>query len=889
MAPSLLTVGTAALACVGGAAAKQWYLRDSYDASNFFDKFDFADSSTAGHVQYQTKKDAFDLGLVKVDGDEVYVGVDHKTLLQGDGFAGRPSVRIESKAEYNHGLFIARFSHLPESKCGAWPSFWSFGAPWPTGGEIDIYQGGSSQVNKPALRTGNSEELGTCKLDGEGQTSPVGTDNCDNSFENAPLQLANQGCSASDHNGPYGNTDGGVYAVEWTTEFIKLYSWTWNNIPSDVDSEEPNTDSWGAPSVWLKNENCDVDDHFVNQKLVFNIDFCHSRTGGEEAWSQTCKDSTKFDTCVDYVSSKPGEFAGSYFQIQDIRYFKGVKPIGGTPAKVAAVDNAAIADGSETTVGPFPDVVEFAAFNGPIGTGGTQTTISTHGPFTNTTITTATQTTATETTGTETTGTETTGTETTGTETTGTETTGTETTGTETTGTETTGTETTGTETTGTQTTGTETTGTETTGTQTTGTETTGTETTGTETTGTETTGTETTGTQTTGTETTGTETTGTQTTGTETTGTETTGTETTGTETTGTETTGTETTGTETTGTNTETTGTETTGTETTGTETTGTQTTGTETTGTETTGTETTGTETTGTETTGTESTSTGTETETRGGSTLTTTGTETGPITTAPVTTSSVEMTTSTVYTTITETITKCPPGVPCHPGSVTTKTVVLYTTVCPVTATPTGGVETITETITNIYTITACPPEVKDCPYGKVITKYITTTYCPGNPTALVEVTAKPTGGAQTITETITKVYTISACPPEVTDCPYGSITTDYFTTTYCPGEEKTTDVVVTKTVTNGYIPPSAFTPGGCVGEGCPPKTVVVYKTESAKPTGFETVPASGSGAKPTEGSGNTCDGEDCPEVVTAGAAKVGASLVLVLAAVAAMMI
>lgn len=41
MAPSLLAVGTAALACVGSAAAKQWYLRDTYDASNFFDKFDF--------------------------------------------------------------------------------------------------------------------------------------------------------------------------------------------------------------------------------------------------------------------------------------------------------------------------------------------------------------------------------------------------------------------------------------------------------------------------------------------------------------------------------------------------------------------------------------------------------------------------------------------------------------------------------------------------------------------------------------------------------------------------------------------------------------------------------------------------------------------------------
>jgi hypothetical protein len=45
MAPTLITVGTALLACAGNVAAKKWYLEDTYDATNFFDKFDFFEVS----------------------------------------------------------------------------------------------------------------------------------------------------------------------------------------------------------------------------------------------------------------------------------------------------------------------------------------------------------------------------------------------------------------------------------------------------------------------------------------------------------------------------------------------------------------------------------------------------------------------------------------------------------------------------------------------------------------------------------------------------------------------------------------------------------------------------------------------------------------------------
>ena len=77
-----------------------------------------------GHVNYQSRDNAFAKGLVAYQGSEVYMGVDSKTVLQGDGFPGRESVRIESNVEYNHGLFIARFTHMPSNTCSVWPALY---------------------------------------------------------------------------------------------------------------------------------------------------------------------------------------------------------------------------------------------------------------------------------------------------------------------------------------------------------------------------------------------------------------------------------------------------------------------------------------------------------------------------------------------------------------------------------------------------------------------------------------------------------------------------------------------------------------------------------------------------------------------------------------------
>ncbi|EPQ62156.1 hypothetical protein BGT96224_AcSP30986 [Blumeria graminis f. sp. tritici 96224] len=125
-----------------------------------------------------------------------------------------------------------------------------------------------------------------------------------------------------------------------------------------------------------------------------------------------------------------------------------------------------------------------------------------------------------------------------------------------------------------------------------------------------------------------------------------------------------------------------------------------------------------------------------------------------------------TTSTIYTTTVFTVTSCAPAVTFCPerGSVVTKTVSLYTTVCPVSSavphlpppepTPTSfGVSTVEKTIVSTVTswydasispmnsqlpLTACasPPAVPNCDIGREVTSVstYTTTYPIGGPTA-----------------------------------------------------------------------------------------------------------------------------------------------------------
>jgi hypothetical protein len=108
-------------------------------------------------------------------------------------------------------------------------------------------------------------------------------------------------------------------------------------------------------------------------------------------------------------------------------------------------------------------------------------------------------------------------------------------------------------------------------------------------------------------------------------------------------------------------------------------------------------------------------------------------------------------------------------------------------------------TLTVTVTEVHTLTACPSFVRDCPaseqttYTTTETIDIYTTICPVTATEIsvpdVRITTQvplPHPAEVTTISTVyqTSVHTITACPPSVTDCPASHQTT-YLSTETLP--------------------------------------------------------------------------------------------------------
>ncbi|KAH0428387.1 beta-endoglucanase [Colletotrichum camelliae] len=327
MAPSLLSTLSSALILGTTVSATQSYqLVDSYDSTNFLDKFGFFTSDystgdyndvdpTSGYVNYLSAENAQAQGLLKIVDDDLYLGVDSTTTLDPAG-VGRSSVRIESKSKYQKGLFVADFSHFPKPTCGAWPAFWTVGNPWPAAGEIDIVETWNlDNVNKVVLHTDG--DVGECRIDGTGMTGTISKPNCANY---AAGQSDNEGCAGLDSAAPFGSSEGGVYAMEWTDTAVKVWGFTHANVPADI-ANNPNPDTWGTPS--FTTSVCEASKLFGEAQLIMNINLC-GVSGVTGIWSgsdNSCEAQTGL-TCKEWVANNPAAFADVYFQLSSIKIYQ---------------------------------------------------------------------------------------------------------------------------------------------------------------------------------------------------------------------------------------------------------------------------------------------------------------------------------------------------------------------------------------------------------------------------------------------------------------------------------------------------------------------------------------------------------------------------------------
>ncbi|KAH7072571.1 beta-1,3-1,4-glucanase [Paraphoma chrysanthemicola] len=298
---------------------EHYRLEDDYSLLTFFDKFDFFQDKdpTEGYVDYVSRADALESGLIKVHNSSVYLGVDHSTEAHG---RGRRSVRMESKKLYNHGLFIVGLYHMPASICGVWPAFWTFepNHPWPELGELDIIEGVNSQShNNIALHTRKG-----CSISNGGDfTGWVDSYDC---HWNAPNQNPNAGCKIiANQTNAYGDTfnmnGGGVFAIEWTSSAIQIWFFPRENIPANVVSDRPTPTSWGLPLAKFSGP-CELDTFIRSQTLVFNITFCGGWAG--KVWDADPICSKKAKTCEEFVKKYPEEFVHAFWGINSLKTFQ---------------------------------------------------------------------------------------------------------------------------------------------------------------------------------------------------------------------------------------------------------------------------------------------------------------------------------------------------------------------------------------------------------------------------------------------------------------------------------------------------------------------------------------------------------------------------------------
>ncbi|MCJ1392920.1 hypothetical protein MMC18_005792 [Xylographa bjoerkii] len=293
-----------------------YQLQATCEGSTFFDNFNYFTGydPAQGFVHYVDADGSAEMNLTYATSTSAVLRVD---TSETNAVTGRKSVRIESKNQYNDGLFIFDILHTPYG-CGTWPALWlTDPANWPNHGEIDVVEA----VNQAT--TGNQVSLHTtadCEMSVKREmTGVVLSTDCLNSTD------SNSGCGVQAPEDTYGqglnDMGGGIYAMELRDAGIRTWFFPRSSIPSDISNTttSPDPSSWGTALADFPSTDCDISTHFTNQSIIANIDICGSWAGSTSVYNteDQCP-----GTCTSFAATNATAFADAYFEFASFKVYQ---------------------------------------------------------------------------------------------------------------------------------------------------------------------------------------------------------------------------------------------------------------------------------------------------------------------------------------------------------------------------------------------------------------------------------------------------------------------------------------------------------------------------------------------------------------------------------------
>ncbi|CAE6444172.1 unnamed protein product, partial [Rhizoctonia solani] len=244
----MLALSFVTLAAASVARAATYSVSDTFIGSSFLSGFNhqaIADP-THGRVNYVDQATAQRLNLTYASGNSFVLRSDYTTTLSASG-PGRNSVRIQSNKQWSTHVEIMDVRHMPQG-CGSWPAYWTTNtANWPASGEIDIIEGVNDQgPNAATLHTTS----GCTQPFSRDQTGTTTNTDCNWQVN------GNAGCGvlnplANSYGPSFNANGGGWYAMERTSNYIKVWFWPRNSatVPAQVKNgaSSIDTSSWGTP------------------------------------------------------------------------------------------------------------------------------------------------------------------------------------------------------------------------------------------------------------------------------------------------------------------------------------------------------------------------------------------------------------------------------------------------------------------------------------------------------------------------------------------------------------------------------------------------------------------------------------------------------------------